>query len=105
MTDNRFNGLDRHVLRGAVSPNIHDHHRYEKQDSVVLRGAADAGLFLRAIRERKGLTRQFVAELMSMSKDTVKRLERGRPCTTMQTVIDGCTVLGCEVEIRVKASA
>lgn len=105
MTENRFNGLDRHVLRGGVSAAIHDHHRYEGKNSVVLHGAADAGLFLRAVRERKGLTRQFVAELLSMSKDTVKRLERGRPCTTMQTVIDGCSVLGCEVEIRVKGTA
>lgn len=105
MTENRFNGLDRHVLRGGVSATIHDHHRYAGQSSVVLNGAADAGLFLRSVRERKGLTRQFVADLMSMSKDTIKRLERGRPCTSLQTAIDGCSVLGCEVVIRVKETA
>lgn len=81
-----------------------DNNRFRGLDRAVLLGGADAGLFLRQVRERQQISRQFVAERVGMSKDTVKRLERGRPCTTLQTAIDVGSVLGCEIEIRQKAA-
>ena len=102
--NNRFRGLDRAVLGGAGNRQS-VHHRFVGQDKAVLRGGADAGLFLRAIRESKGISRQFVADVVDMGYSSIKRLEIGRPCTTLQTVIDVGSVLGCEVEIRLKEPA
>lgn len=101
----RFHGLDQHVLRGQTTPDLHAHQRFAGINEVELLGAADAGLFLRAIREGKGLPRSFVAELASMSKQSVRRLERGGIATSLQTTIDVGSVLGCEVIIRRKAIA
>lgn len=103
MNDNtRFHGLDRAVLRGHTSPGLQAHERYAGEQEIVLLGAAQAGLFFRAIREGKQLTRQFVAEMSSMSTQSVKRLERGGVATSLQTAIDVGSALDCEVVIRRK---
>lgn len=52
-----------------------------------------AGVYLKAKREAKGLTREQVAQALSIGEETMSRIEAGRARLSLDRLIDICAVL------------
>ena len=70
----------------------------------VAKQLAELGLRLRLARERRTLSQELFAERMGVSRETLRRMEKGDPSIAMGTFMRALRVLGLDSDVDLLAA-